>query len=368
MNPKHPLPTPLQAFIVLGAFLTLACTFTTLLNLPVLLALLFGWFIVIALGLHLGYSYRELEESAGFGIFEGMPALLILFAVGAMTGTWIVGGIVPGIIYFGLATIHPDFFLPATLFICALTSLATGTSWGAAGTAGIAMMGIGDGLGIPPPITAGAVLSGAYFGDKLSPLSDSVLLASSMARVEIRAHIKGLLPISLVSFLLTAILFTVTGLFFIGSHYSDAHIKGIMVLLQQRFDINLMTFIPPAVVLFLLATRRPAFPTILFGAALGVIWAIVWQKQLPADALAAFWGVPIVNSGHVFIDNLLSRGGIGSIMSSVAMITFGLGFGSLLVKVGIVKLFANSLDRFVRNEATLTGTTLLTGFSWQPVR
>ena len=316
---------------------------------------------VIALGCKLGYRYRELEEAAAFGIFEGMPALLILFAVGAMIGSWIAGGIVPGIIYYGLATIHPSFFLPTTLLICSLTALATGTSWGAAGTAGIAMMGIGEGLGIPAPLTAGAVLSGVYFGDKLSPLSDSVLLASSMSGVEIRAHIKGMLPISLTAYIITALMFTVASFSYQG-HGNLEHIKVIMSGLQETFHISPLAFVPPAIVMTLLAFRQPAFPVISFGSLLGVVCALVLQGSEVIPAIFSIWELPTLHSGIALIDNLLSRGGMLSIMPSVAMITFGLGFGSLLVKVGIVQLLANQLEKYVTNEARLTGCTLLTAF------
>ncbi len=361
MNNKCPLPSPFQAVIVLMVFLGMACSFTTFLDLPVVLALFFGWFLVIALGLKLGYRYRELEEAAAFGVFEGMPALLILFSVGAMTGSWIAGGIVPGIIYYGLATINPTFFLPTTLVICSITALCTGTSWGAAGTAGIAMMGIGDGLGIPPALTAGAVLSGAYFGDKLSPLSDSVLLAASMSDVEIRAHIKGMLPISSSAYLITLIMFAIASSGYSGQH-DFAHINEIMLLLKERFDISLYCFIPPAIVLLLLAFHQPAFPVITFGSVAGIVWAVLFQDNSMIAALHSIWEVPPVESSQIFINSLLSRGGMLSIMTSVAMIIFGLGFGSLLVKVGVVKLLANRLERYITNESRLTNCTLLMAF------
>ncbi len=354
-------PSALQAFLLLGSFLLMACTFTTVLHLPILLALFFGWFMVILLGLHLGYHYRELEEAAVFGIFEGMPALLILFAVGAMIGTWMIGGIVPGIIYYGLQTINPGYFLPTALLICSLTALATGTSWGAAGTAGVAMMGIGNGLGIPPALTAGTVLSGVYFGDKLSPFSDSVLLASSINQVEIQSHIRGMLPISLSAYIITAVLFTLTGLSF-GQSGDLLQIQEITTTLQAHFSITPLVFLPPLVVLVLLVMGKPAFPVLSFGCFLGIISAIGLQGISPAEALAGVWEIPALQTGVETIDSLLSRGGMSSIMTSVAMITFALGFGSLLVKVGIFSLLAKRLDAFVTNEFRLTNCTLLVAF------
>lgn len=137
------LPSLIQVFISLGLFLLLAFSFTAKLDLPIQLALYIGWFIIMLLGLKLGHQYKDLEKAALNGISNGLGAVLILLAVGALVGTWISGGIVPTIIYYGLKAIHPSIFLLATMIICSLTALATGTSWGAAGTAGIAMMGIG---------------------------------------------------------------------------------------------------------------------------------------------------------------------------------------------------------------------------------
>ncbi len=146
------LPSLIQVIVALGIFLALAFSFTAKLDLPIQLALYIGWFIIMALGIKLGHNYKSLEQAATKGISNGLGAVLILLAVGALVGTWIAGGIVPTIIYYGLKAIHPSIFLLATMIICSLTALATGTSWGgAAGTAGIAMMGIGQGLGIPAP-------------------------------------------------------------------------------------------------------------------------------------------------------------------------------------------------------------------------
>ena len=255
-------------FLVLGSFLALTTVFAIVLNLPIQLALFVGWFMVMLLGAYLGHSYRDMEKAACRGIYEGMGAILILLSVGVLTGTWISGGIVPSIIFYGLNIINPTLFLPATVLICSMTALATGTSWGAAGTTGIAMMGIGEGLGIPAPITAGAVLSGVYFGDKLSPLSDSVILAAGMSGVDINNHIRGMLPISLISYIITLILFSVAGLDY-GNNANLQQINDVLTALDQHFSISWLNFIPVAVVLSLLVLKKPSFPVISFGALLG---------------------------------------------------------------------------------------------------
>ena len=355
------LPSMLQVTLVLGTFLALAFSFTAKLDLPIQLALCIGWFLAMGLGIKLGHSYKDLEGAAAEGIFKGTGAILILLAVGALVGTWIAGGIVPSIIYYGLMSIHPSIFLLATLIICSMTALATGTSWGAAGTAGIAMMGIGQGLGVPAPVTAGAILSGVYFGDKLSPLSDSVILASSMSDVEIVDHIKGMLPISLSAYILTAIAFTIYGFQF-GGNADMAQVQAVMGVMDSHFSISPMAFIPVIAVLFMLSRKVPSYPVIMFGAALGMLWAILFQDRTPVEALSSLWAPLSMESGNAFIDNILNRGGMSNMLGSVAVIIFGLGFGGLLDKVGILQTVAKQYENRITNEGNLTAYTVVTAF------
>ncbi|MGI9277367.1 MAG: Na+/H+ antiporter NhaC [Endozoicomonas sp.] len=361
MEQKKQLPSIGQVFLVLGTFLALAFSFTAKLDLPIQLALCIGWFLAMGLGIKLGHSYKDLEGAAAEGIFKGTGAILILLAVGALVGSWIAGGIVPSIIYYGLMSIHPSIFLLATLIICSMTALATGTSWGAAGTAGIAMMGIGQGLGVPAPVTAGAILSGVYFGDKLSPLSDSVILASSMSEVEIVDHIKGMLPISLSAYILTAIAFTIYGFQF-GGNADMAQVQAVMAAMETHFSISPMAFIPVVAVLFLLSRKMPSYPVIMFGAALGMLWAILFQDRTPVEALGSLWAPLSVESGNAFIDNILNRGGMVNMLGSVAVIIFGLGFGGLLDKVGILETVAKQYENKITNEGNLTAYTVVTAF------
>ncbi|WP_339389109.1 Na+/H+ antiporter NhaC [Vibrio caribbeanicus] len=359
INPR--LPNLMQVILALGLFLLKAFSFTAQLNLPIQLALYIGWFIIIALGIHLGHQYKELEQAALGGISNGLGAVLILLAVGALVGTWISGGIVPTIIYYGLKAIHPSVFLLATMVICSLTALATGTSWGAAGTAGIAMMGIGQGLGVPAPITAGAVLSGCYFGDKMSPLSDSVILASSMSNVEVVEHIKGMLPIATISYAITGIMFTAFGFHYAGN-VDMSQVQSVIHAMEKQFYITPYSFIPVVIVLGLLAMRMPSFPVISFGSLLGIIWAVMIQD---VDFLVAFntaWAPFEIDSGIAFIDSILNRGGMSSMLGSVAVIVFGLGFGGLLDKVGVLETIARLFERRINNSGSLATSTIGTAF------
>ena len=361
MTTEHRLPTTPEILSVLGLFLALVFSFTSLFDLPVQLALFIGWFVVLGLGLRLKYHYHDLEKAASRGIFEGMPAILILFSVGTLTGTWVAGGIVPGIIYYGLGLIGPSVFLPATVAICALAALVTGTSWGAAGTAGIAMMGIGESMNIPAPITCGAILSGVYFGDKLSPLSDSVVLASSMSRVPISHHIKGMLPVSMTAIVITLVLFSFIGLQY-AADMDMQQVTAVQQALMNSYNINLHVIIPPALVMALLAMGKPGFPTISFGALMGVIWAVLFQGQTMSAGIMSAWTLPQADTGLELVNRLLERGGMEGMLSALALIVFGLGFGSLLVKVGVIVPISKLINRHTSNEGQLTFYTILTGF------
>lgn len=362
MSKNIKLPSLGQVIVVLAIFLALAFSFTTMFDLPIQLALFTSWFVIIALGIKLGHSYKELEGSIAKGIYNGMDAILILIAVGALVGTWIAGGIVPSLIYHGLKIISPNIFLLATLIICALTSIATGTSWGTAGTAGIAMMGIGQGLGMSPALVAGAVLSGAYFGDKLSPLSDSTVLTASMSGIDVMDHIKGMSPASIPGFIITAILFTITGFKYGGQNVDLGRIELFMSAIGDNFNTSLLNFVPMLIIIALLMKRKPSLPVITFGALLGIVWAVVFQGMDPIAAIGTAYQPAGMNTGVEFVDNILSRGGINSMLGSVAIIIFGLGFGGLLDKIGMLEVIAKRFEKWIVNTGRLAVATIGTSF------
>ncbi|ADL12061.1 Na+/H+ antiporter NhaC [Acetohalobium arabaticum] len=361
MEKTKELPSMGKVFLVLGGFLALAFAFTTL-GISIHLAIFSGWFLAIGVGLSLGYTYEELEDAISDGIHNGMSAVIILLAVGALVGTWISGGIVPTIIYYGLKTIHPSIFFLATLIICTLTSLSTGTSWGAAGTAGIAMMGIGAGLGVPDPMTAGAVLSGAYFGDKLSPLSDSTILSASMSDVDVIEHVKGMFPASVVGYAIAAIGFTILG-FNVGGGSTDLNrVNEVMNAIEGMYNINPLSFLPLVIVIGLLIMEKPSIPVITFGSVLGIIWGIGFQGLEPVKAIGTAWSQIPKDTGMEFIDSILSRGGMQSMLWSVGVILFGLGFGGLLDEIGILEAIAKKVEKGINSGGSLTVTTILVGF------
>ncbi|MCM2583290.1 malate-H+/Na+-lactate antiporter MleN [Bacillus stercoris] len=356
------LPTLFEIIIVLGSFLALVMSFTVFLDLPIQLALFISWFIAMILGIRLGYSYKDMQNAILHGISNGLEAVLILVSVGALIGTWIAGGIVPTLIYYGLEFIHPSIFLLATLIICSIMSVATGTSWGTVGTAGIAMIAIGEGLGIPLPLVAGAILSGAYFGDKLSPLSDSTVLASSLSKVDVLDHVRAMLFLSVPAYVITAILFTITGFMYGGKNIDLDKVDFLKSSLQNTFDIHIWMLIPAVVVIVLLAMKKPSMPVIVIGALLGAIWAVAFQGMNPADAIATAYNGFSIKTDVEFLNGLLNRGGIVGMLSSLVVIIFGLGFGGLLEKLGVLKVIVSMFEKKLTSPGNVTLSTLIVAF------
>ncbi|MCY8104235.1 MULTISPECIES: malate-H+/Na+-lactate antiporter MleN [Bacillus] len=356
------LPTLFEIIIVLGAFLALVLSFTVFLDLPIQLALFVSWFIAMILGIRLGYSYKDLQNAIVHGISNGLEAVLILVSVGALIGTWIAGGVVPTLIYYGLEFIHPSIFLLATLIICSIMSVATGTSWGTVGTAGIAMIAIGEGLGIPLPLVAGAILSGAYFGDKLSPLSDSTVLASSLSKVDVLAHVRAMLYLSIPAYVITAILFTAVGFMYGGKNIDLDKVEFLKSSLQNTFDIHIWMLIPAVVVIVLLAMKKPSMPVIVIGALLGAAWAAIFQGMNIADAIATAYNGFSIKTDVEFLNGLLNRGGIVGMLDSLVVIIFGLGFGGLLEKLGVLKVIVSTFEKKLTSAGNVTLSTLIVAF------
>ncbi|UJL45691.1 Na+/H+ antiporter NhaC [Virgibacillus sp. NKC19-16] len=360
-NKRIKKPSFIEVIILLVLFLAIAFSFTAVFDLSIQLALFIALFLVIILGLKVGYKYDELQEAIKGGISSGLDAVLILITVGALIGTWIAGGIVPSIIYYGLEFIHPSIFLLATVILCAVTSLATGTSWGTAGTAGVAMVGVGGALGIPLPLVVGAVLSGAYFGDKLSPLSDSTVLASSMSKVDVIEHVKSLLYVSVPALVISGLAFTIVGFTYATDTVDLDRVESTMAAISSTFNISWYMLIPAVVVIVLLAMKKPAIPTIAFGALLGVIWAGVFQGTEWVSALSTVYEGFTIQSGNEFMDELLNRGGITSMLGSIVVIILGLAFGGLLNYIGALQVLVDSFKSLITNVGRLSVATVGTG-------
>ncbi|MCM3160767.1 Na+/H+ antiporter NhaC [Metabacillus litoralis] len=355
-------PKLFEVFTVLILFLLIMYVSLAVYNLPIQLSLLASWFLVIFLGLRLGHSYNNLQTAVAKGIYTGLEAILVIIFVGALIGAWIAGGVVPTLIYYGLEIIHPSVFLFATLIICAITSVATGTSWGTAGTAGIAMMGVGESFGLPMPLVAGAVISGAYFGDKLSPLSDSTVMTASLARVEIIAHIRSMLLISVPALFISGLLFLGAGFFYNSEGADLSIVQENINALNTHFNIGWHMLIPIIVVIIMLAKRMPSIPTLAFGSILGIVWASLFQGMEVIPAIETLYSGFSIESGTPFIDQLFNRGGIESMLGVICIMILALGFGGLMDHIGLLATIRDRLVKFITNPGKLTASTILSAF------
>ncbi|WP_227369723.1 Na+/H+ antiporter NhaC [Halomonas sp. M20] len=359
---KTRLPTVKEVVGVMVGFIAIMFLYINVFELPIQLALFTAWFLVIGLGLMLKFSYAAMQQGLIDGIHNGMEAVLVLTTVGALIGTWIAGGIVPSIIYYGLSVMSPQVFLFAAFVICAVTSLSTGTSFGTAGTAGVAMMGIGHSFGIPLPLVAGAVISGAYVGDKMSPLSDTTVMTASLCRVNLIDHIRSMLWVSGPAALIAAILFLVVGFFYVGESVDTQRAQMAMEALNGHFTINGWLLLPAVIVIGLLTQRYPAIPVITFGALMGSVCAWLAQDVSPIDAVRTAYVGNAMQSDVDFLNTLLNRGGIESMLSVVVLILFALGLGGLMERIGVLQTISNSFLRWANNPGRLTVSTMLSAF------
>lgn len=313
----------------------------------------------------LGNNWADLEDGILKTINMGMQAVLILMIIGSLIGSWILGGIVPSMIYYGLQVLSPKIFLVAAMLLCSVVALASGSSWTTAGTVGVALIGVASGLGIPAPVAAGAIVSGAYFGDKMSPLSDTTNLAPAMAGATLFDHIKHMIYTTGPSYIITLIIFGVITTKFSGQDVDTSAINELLVVLENNFNVGVLMILPPLLVIGMVVLKVPAIPGLIGGAVLGAIFAVVFQGAELGAVLDAF------QNGYVFelsesaseaegmIADLLSIGGMQSMMWTVSLIVCALSFGGLLESTGMLEVFANFLLKFAKNTGSLVLVTVL---------
>lgn len=321
--------------------------------------LFIGFMLVIPLTMAVGFSFGEVETFAYDMIRKALSPALILLAVGALIGAWMYSGTVPTIIYAGLELITPNYFLVTTVILCIFVSMATGTSWGTVGTAGAAMMGIGAGLGIPPGLTAGAIISGAWFGDKMSPLSDSTNMLPALTGGEVYTHIKHMFKTTGPALVLSIITFHIFGLRYRDSEINQGQIDSINSSLSEIFHIGWIAFIPAAVVLTLLLMRKPPVTSIFTGAIIGVIVGVVYQGFSIESGFDALYNGFLIETGNDFIDGLLNRGGVVSMLDIIALFIFAMGLGGVLSGSGMLGAILTSFAYKIKTNRGLLLMTIV---------
>ncbi|HOK09321.1 MAG TPA: Na+/H+ antiporter NhaC [Candidatus Hydrogenedens sp.] len=322
----------------------------------------------------LGLSYRDIEKKAIHSIVLAMEAIIILLIVGATIALWIQGGIVPTVIYYGVKILTTKSFPIVACIICSIVSLAIGSSWSTMGTIGVALMGIGKALGYSEPLIAGAIISGAYLGDKMSPLSDTTNLAPAVSGTNLFVHVKNMLNTTVPSYIITLIVFLVIGLLYNAGnqdiHQTDAIIKG----LEQNFTIHWAFFAVPITVIFLAMRKTPAIPALTIGCILGGILSFIFQNGTPKELSqlpifvsqnyqriihVAYHGY-VLQSGIPVLDDLLSTGGMEKMFSTISLIIMAMLFGGVMEATGMLQKIAETMLHYVHSAGQLMASTVVT--------
>lgn len=332
--------------------------------------LLIGAAVAAIVGFRNKVSYSQMIETVGSNLKSTTGALLILLFVGALAGTWLLSGIIPAMIYYGLKILHPSIFLPACIIICAIISIATGSSWTTSATVGIALIGIGRVLDIPAGIVAGAVISGAYFGDKLSPLSDTTNLAPAMAGTDLFTHIRYMTHTTLPSISITLVVFLILGFFQNTSGTADTAV--LLDSIKDSFTINLGLFFVPILVVFLIIRKTPPLAALLAGTIFGGIFALIFQPHIVAQVagvtsltfISAYKGVMnaiisdiSVTTSNDLLNDLFSSGGMKGMLGTIWLIICAMVFGGIMDAIGALKKISNALLSLAKSTFQLFAST-----------
>lgn len=321
-----------------------------------------------------GRKWVDLEESIIRNMRSATPALIILLLIGAIAGTWMASGIIPSLIYYGLKILHPSIFLPASCIICAIISLLTGSSWTTIATIGVALMGIGRALGFDDGWIAGAIISGAYFGDKISVMSDTTVLASSTTEVPLFTHIKYMLITTIPSMLISIMVFTIAGLS--ASTTSSADMMAIEEGLQSTFNISPWLLIVPILTGILIAKRLPAIVTLFASAFMAAIAMVIAQPELilqianveNSSALSSLKAIIIasttnnsIETGNELLNNLVTTRGMGGMMGTIWLIICAMCFGGVMYGSGMLSAITQIFLRVARRTVSVVSSTVGSG-------
>ena len=324
----------------------------TILKAPLAVVMFVAWLVVDAFAIKLGYSYKELEHIGIKQVGKSLQSVVIMLAVGVLISSWIAAGTVPTIIYYGLKIINPKYYLATTLIICAIVSMFTGTSWGTIGTVGVALLGIGISMGINPGMIAGALISGSWFGDKLSPLSDTTNFQSGVMGVPLITHVKHMLYTTVPAVIISLIIFFILG----SGQTVNADINSIKAVgdsLEKFFIISPITLIPLIVVVVLLVKQRPASQSILIGGVLGMILAIFYQKFDASLVLNSALKGFSYDFNDEFLNTLLNRGGMDSMTRTIQALIFTTALGGMIRDMDILNVIIEPIGEKLNSTFSL---------------
>ena len=326
-------------------------------------------------GMYRGLAWADVQESMVAGIKVGLGPILILLAVGGLIGSWMIAGTVPAMIYYGVSILNPSIFFAAAAIICALASISIGSSWTVAGTLGIGLIGIADSYGLSPAIAAGAIISGAYFGDKLSPLSDTTNLAAACTSVDLFAHIRHMLWTTVPAFCVALLFFSLIPS---GAAAAPEQISELRAAISQEFNVGVGVLIPLAMMIGLIWKRVPAYPAIMLATLAGIVTALTLQTDVvrkfalmanpdaTMPVIEGLWRTLFAGfegtTTNEELNRLISKGGIASMLNTVWLIVSALAFGGVLERTGILKQILGSVLTLVKSTGDLVAATVTGGF------
>ena len=335
------------------------------------LALLFAAATASMIGVKFGSKWNTILNGVSKSISSTTPSLIILLLIGALAGTWLLSGIVPAMIYYGLQILNPKIFLFATAVITAIVSLATGSSWSTIATIGIALLGIGQALGLPTGLIGGAIISGAYFGDKMSPLSDTTNLAPAMVGTDLFTHIRYMMYTTIPSFAITLIIFLVIGFSYTTSEAQD--INMLLSAISNSFNVSGWLFLVPILVIVLIIKKTPAIPALLAGTLLGGLFAVFFQPEIVMSitnaetlnlssaymAIINAMGSDIaITTDNEMINNLLSTSGMAGMLNTIWLIICAMVFSGAMEAAGLLRRVAEPIIKYSESTGSLIATTV----------
>tara|TARA_B100000953_G_scaffold85768_1_gene69973 strand:+ start:1627 stop:3063 length:1437 start_codon:yes stop_codon:yes gene_type:complete len=333
--------------------------------------LLLGAAIAILLGLKKGVLFKSMTDAVSLNLKSITGAILILLFVGALSGTWLISGIIPSMIYYGLQVLHPSVFLPSCLIICAIISVSTGSSWTTSATVGIALIGIGRAIDIPVGMVAGAVISGAYFGDKLSPLSDTTNLAPAVSGSDLFTHIKYLTITTVPTVIITLIVLSIINLFITSSGPTDH--QSLLNTINNTFYISPLLFMVPLIVIFMIFKKTPPLIALFIGTVLGGIFAVIFQSSIinhiSGNSELTFSGAyqavlnaitieTSIDSGDPLLNDLFNSGGMKGMLNTIWLVICAMVFGGVMESIGALKKISSSLLELGKSTFSIFASTV----------
>lgn len=359
-------PTFAAAATAVGFFAAVMSYAIVALDAPPHLPMLLGCFAAGIAALLSGSRWEDVERGIVRGISQSLVSLVILMLIGILIGVWIGSGVVPVMIRQGLAILTPRYFLVSTMFLCSVVSMALG-SWGTAGTVGLALMGVAHAMGISPAVAAGAIISGSYFGDKASPLSDTTNLASAVTDVDIFTNVRHMFPVAISVYLIAGVLYTIVGLGYGGDGAGAGGVANLIANLDAAFGSSMLNFLPLIVLIACILLKIPSIPSIALGILTAAALGMLVQGTSAAELFEYGFSGYVSNTGDEMTDALLTAGGLEAMMFSVSLIICAMMFGGIMEECGLMTALMAPVFRLIGrrnagasqvNKVKIVGATL----------